>query len=88
MADQEPDGLSLGFSIQPDPETGKPGFIGLHFNTPFASYALAMPIEWAKAMRDNFTAQLGEVIADFERQNTGLVVAPASTLDTLKGSVK
>jgi N-acetylglucosamine-6-phosphate deacetylase len=83
MASEE-NPLTMGFSIQYGPDK-KPQFIGLHIEGPFTNYALALHLEWAKALHASIPESLGAVIAQFEQQSTGLVIAPATTLNTLKG---
>lgn len=76
--------LELGFSLQPAPDGGL--FIGIHWNVPMMTSVIAVPLDWAERLLDNFPRELAAILDQAKQQKTGLVVAPASTLNTLKGT--
>lgn len=78
-------GMQLGFSIQPGPD-GPAGFIGIHWDTPMAHSSIAVPLQWAEMLVEQFPEQLKEIIAQFKRIDSGLIVAPENALSALKGN--
>lgn len=88
MSDEEPSGpaFAVAFSVQPPPDGVEGQWIGIHWQTPFATYIIGMPITSAEELAANFGAQLTATIAQAKRQASGLVVAPPSALTVLKGN--
>lgn len=80
-------GFTLGFSLQPGPD-GKAAFVGMHFETPFAAYSLALPEEWAEQLVTEFPAQLTEMVRQLKRAKSDLILAPETALNTLKGNTR
>lgn len=78
-----PPGLDIGLagSIQRGPD-GKPWPV-LHFNTPFAQFALFMPIDAAERLANALPGMLQSLAQDARRQETGLVVVDQANISHL-----
>jgi hypothetical protein len=81
MADQ-PAGpmMTVAYSVQNDGN-----LIGLHFEIPMLSQVIGLTIPTAETLAKEFGPNLEKTLKQAERMRSGLILAPAETLKTLKG---
>lgn len=81
MPDQ-PDGpkITVGYSVQ-----NEGNIIGIHFELPLVSQVIGLPIAVAETLGKEFGPNMEKTLRHAERIRSGLTIASAETLNTLKG---
>lgn len=81
QAEPQPIG-GLALSVQDQGET-----FGLHIEMPGTQFAVKFPIEYAQQLKAQFPEMLDAVIADANRQKSGIITppSPSGKLEIVKG---
>jgi hypothetical protein len=76
--------LGIGFSVQKT-DTGETA-IGIHWDLPATAIVVGVPVAYAELLVESFGRELQKAIDMAKQSPNPLVIAPATTLDTLKGN--